>query len=106
MDEKSSSFQSLILEIARKNLNMMLCETFQLKEDVDFSNYEKLTKIILREIARGNIDSPHLTQKQAQGYIKLIETFTCRMEIGNGLKPSIDKKYPEYSNPFYNSPLN
>ena len=29
---KTSSFQSIILELVREELNMMLCEIFQLKE--------------------------------------------------------------------------
>ena len=107
MKEKTSSFQSVILELVRDKLNMMLCETFQLKEKVNFSNYEKLTKIVLKEISNSQINSPHLTPEQARKYINLLDKLGCHSEIGGGFKRpnSQGHGYCEAENPYRDSPF-
>ena len=103
---KCSSFQSVILELVREELNMMLCEIFQLKEDINFNDYEKLTKIVLREISVGHIQSPHLSDIKAQKYIKILDNMDCHSEKGNGFQRDYSGfNYTEDNNPFSNSPL-
>ena len=69
-----SSFQRVVIDLIRHQLNLMLTETFQLKEKVDFTDYYKLTMIVLREIANGDIKSPHLGSHEAKQAIRIIES--------------------------------
>ena len=107
---KVSSFQLIILELIRDELNMMLCETFQLKKKVDYNDFELLTKIILKEIANSHIISPHLTPKKARQYIKILDTLNCQQKIGDGLNRFKDGvyadgiSYSEDANPYSDLP--
>jgi hypothetical protein len=105
VNARDSSFQSVILELLRGKLNMMLSETFQLKGDVDFDDFQKLTKIILKEIARENINSVHLTTEEAKKAIKILDLMNCRNEIGKGLNREDNQLYSEDNNPFSNGPF-
>lgn len=107
VNSKNSSFQSVILEIIRQKLNCMLTETFQLKKMVDFQNYEKLTKVVLKEIAACGIRSAHMSTEDAKKAIALLETMDCHrvMEKGSAVEEG-RKKLPVHDNPFANSPFN
>jgi len=59
----------------------MFTEIFQLSKNVDSTNYEKLTKIILKEIARGNIQSAHMTPENAQKTVKILDQMDTHREI-------------------------
>jgi len=85
---------------------MMLSETFQLKSDVNFSDYKKLTKIILKEIAQGQVHSVHMTKEDAKKTIEILDTLDCRCEKGYSVsKNAAAGRYTEKNNPFSNSPL-
>ena len=103
-NKKPSSFQSVILNLIREELNMMLCETFQLKQEVSFTDYHQLTKIILHEISKFHIVSPHLTPEKAKRYIKLLEHLDCHSEVERKFKNKnvYDRKW---DNPYSNSPF-
>ncbi|HBE03942.1 MAG TPA: hypothetical protein DC049_15915 [Spirochaetia bacterium] len=60
---------------------MMLTEIFQLDENIDFADYHKLTHIILKEMSRENIKSPHMTPKQAKLAVNLLDYLNCKKEI-------------------------
>ncbi len=107
VNSKNSSFQSVILEIIRQKLNCMLTETFQLKKMVDFENYEKLTKVVLKEIAGCGIKSAHMTTEDAKKAIALLETLDCHRVMEKGSRVEEGKKpIPVSENPFANSPFN
>ncbi len=103
INNKLSSFQSIILNFIREELNMMLCETFQLKKNVSFTDYQQLTKIILQEISKAQISSPHLTPEKAKRYIKLLEHLDCHSEVEKVFKKNTNSK--KIDNPYANSPF-
>lgn len=104
---RSSSFQSVILDIVRKELNMMLSETFQLKRSVNFSDNKKLTKMVLKQISNCQIVSAHLSPEKAKKYIELLDKLECHKEIGGGLKKksNYSKIDNDFSNPYSDSPF-
>ncbi|MBN8216773.1 MAG: hypothetical protein J0L75_09020 [Spirochaetes bacterium] len=110
---RSSSFQSLVLEIIQNKLNMMVTECFQLKKAVDYGDYEKLTKIILREIANGHIQSAHMSSDDAQNAMKMLDGLEENRKAVNssgttGPGPSQNggETSPPTPNPFADSPFN
>lgn len=84
---------------------MMLTETFQLKQAVNFNDYEKLTKIILKEISDGNVFSVHMTPIEAAKAIKLLDTLECSDDFGGNFEPKEQSLYHEGNNPFVNAPF-
>lgn len=103
-----SAFQSVVLEIIQNKLNMMVTECFQLKKAVDFSDYEKLTKIILREIARGHIHSAHMAPEDAQNAIHMLEALEENrhaVNSGAGVKEEPLGKGLNSENPFHDGPF-
>ena len=102
---RNSSFQSVILELIREELNMMLCETFQLKKKINFTDNAKLTKMILKQISTSQINSPHLTPEKARRYIKLLDNLDCHKEIGGGLKKKPTSNDDDWQNPYSDSPF-
>ena len=84
---------------------MMLSETFQLKKEIKFSNYKKLSKIILKEIANGSVRSVHMSPKEAKKAINLVDQLNCHDEIGKGMEHEHQKLYKEDDNPFSESPF-
>ena len=105
IEGKDSSFQRIILELICSRLNMLLAETFQLKHEVNFADYEKLTKIILKEISKGNVISAHMSAKEAKKVIGIFDKLNCHAELKNGLDDDRSGLYNEDDNPFSNSPF-
>lgn len=99
-----SAFQSVVLEIIQNKLNMMVTECFQLKKAVDFNDYEKLTKIILREIARGHIHSAHMGPEDAQNAIHMLEALEENRHAVNSGFPSPGNS-SKAVNPFNDGPF-
>jgi hypothetical protein len=108
LGNRSSSFQSVVLEIIQNKLNMMVTECFQLKKAVDYGDYEKLTKIILREIANGHIQSAHMGAEDAQNAMKMLDGLEENRKAVNsssGSNPPPGKSTTT-PNPFSDSPFN
>ena len=108
VEAKSSSFQSVILNIVRKELNLMLSEIFQMDDraQIDFQDYERLTKIVLKEVANKRIRSPHIPAKKALSYIRMLDELECHTEIKNELEEkSWGCDYKEGKNPYSESPF-
>ena len=89
---KCSSFQSIILELIGQKLNMMLTEIFQLSKSVDANDFEKLTKIILKEIANCHIASCHMTSANAKKTIQILDQMDTHQEIKLNFKNDRRKK--------------
>lgn len=106
VDSKCCNFQSVVLELVREKLNMMLTEMFQLKQDIDFEDYEKLTKIILREISRKHVHSVHMSSGDAKNAIEILDTLEKTGDkyfLVDGEQDHFE--YSEDSNPFSDSPF-
>ena len=100
--ERPTAFQAVVLEIIRNKLNMMLSEIFQLKDAVDFSDYSKLTVLVLREIANDSIRSCHMSGQDAKKAIALLE---C-LQVNRVTNPVMDAGGSIRSgNPFADSPF-
>ncbi len=104
---QDSSFQSIILEIIREKLNLMVSEVFQLNKKVDFNDHCKLTKIFLKEILKNNIHSVHITKAQAKKFIQIFDKLSCHQEYGYEIDPSskTHNTYDEKNNPYSSSPF-
>jgi hypothetical protein len=103
---RNSSFQSVVLEIVQGKLNCMMTECFQLKKAVDFNNHEKLTKLVLREIAQDAIHSVHMTKEDARKAIALIDEMESQKVINDGrLDDHLERRRLEQMNPFADSPF-
>lgn len=116
MNEQSVPFRSVILELVCNKLNMMLSETFQLQEEVDYNDYEQLTEVVLKAIARGQIQSVHLTAAEAEKTLKILSGMDCIddyssvSEYGGNGSDGADEGYPPENytsdnNPFVNGPF-
>lgn len=86
MDENKkdcSKFQTVILEIIREKLNLMLSEISQLKqngESIDFDNNLVLIKTILKKIATKEITSVHISSDEATSYINTFDELDSHLE--------------------------
>jgi len=104
INTKNSAFQTVILELVRHRLNMMMTEIFQLQSEVDCKDYEKLTKIVLKEIAKGNVHSAHLSTKGARKMIKVLDQLNTHKEYIDKNELNL-KKHFSRDNPFSDSPF-
>ena len=109
LNGRNSSFQSVILKLISRKLNLMLTEVFQLDKKVSLKNHRRLTKIVLKNIASSKIKSVHITPHQACRFIEMLDEMDCHKELGKGLDYLKEKEYDqtdeEQNNPFYQSPF-
>ena len=82
---------------------MMLTETFQLQDEVDYNDYEELTEVVLKAISRQQIKSVHLTPDEASKTLKILANMDCHDEINNMLQEK--SNYDQLNNPFVNGPF-
>ncbi len=104
---RNSCFQSVVLEIVQNKLNCMMTECFQLKKTVNFNDHEKLTKLVLREIAQDSIHSVHMTKEDARKAIALLDEMETQNVVNQTrFDDEKEKLRLEKMNPYADSPFN